>query len=87
MTPLTNMWEETPAIEGRYEYNKDEHYQNNNMEEQVMSEPSQNPQRRMRKRKACKKPALESKLQQNYVNGRLGKVGVNNIQGATKVYE
>jgi hypothetical protein len=45
MMPLTDMWGETnvPAIEGCYEYNKDEYYQNNKVEEQVGNEPSQNP--------------------------------------------
>jgi len=68
-----------------YEYDKAECYQNNNTEEQVDIEPNQNPQRRKHKWKARKKPALGSKVQQNYINGRLSNVDKNNIQGATKV--
>ena len=54
------------------------------MEEQVDIESNQNPQRRKRKKKARKKPALESKVQRNYINGRLSNVDKNNIQGSTK---
>jgi hypothetical protein len=67
MMSHTDMWEKTDvsAIEGCYRYDEAEHYQNNNVEEQVGSELSQNPQRRKRKRKAHKKPVLVSKAQQN----------------------
>jgi hypothetical protein len=81
------MWEkaDVSAIEGCYGYDEAEYYQNNNVEEQVGSELSQNPQRRKRKRKVHKKPAQESKAQRNYVNGRLSNVDMDNIHGATKV--
>ena len=87
MTPLMDMWEEHDysAFEGCYEYDKADYYQNNNIEEQVDIESNQNPQRRKRKRKACKKSAHGSKVQRNYINGRLSNVDVNNIQGSTKV--
>jgi hypothetical protein len=80
------MWEnaDVSAIEGYYGYDEAEHYQNNNVDEQVGSELSQNPQRRKRKRKAHKKPAQGSKAQRNYVNGRLSNVNMDNIHGATK---
>jgi hypothetical protein len=81
------MWEkiDVSAIEGCYGYDEAEHYQNNNVEEQVGSELSQNPQQRKRKRKAHKKPAQGSKAQQNYVNGRLSNVDMDKIHGVTKV--
>jgi hypothetical protein len=46
------MWEkiDVSAIEGCYGYDEAEHYQNNNVEEQVGSELSQNPQQRKRKK-------------------------------------
>jgi hypothetical protein len=57
------MWEkaDVSAIERCYGYDEAEHYQNNNVEEQVGSELSQNPQQRKRKRKAHKKPVQGSK--------------------------
>jgi hypothetical protein len=80
------MWENADVfvLEGCYGYDEAEHYQNNNVEEQVGSELSQNPQRRKQKRKAHKKPAQGSKAQRNYVNGRLSNVNMDNIHGATK---
>jgi len=90
MTPLMDMWEEYDhlAFEERcYEYDKAEYYQNNNIEEQVGIESIQNSERRKQKRKARKKPAHGSKVQRNYINGRLSNVDRNNIQGATKVVE
>ena len=83
MTPLMDIWEDYDhrAFEERcYVYDKAEYYQNNNIEEQVGSESNQNPQRRKRKRKARKKPASRSKVQRNYINGRLNNVDMNNIQ-------
>jgi hypothetical protein len=73
------------AIEGCYGYDKAEHYQNNNVTEQVGSELSQNPQRRKQKRKVYKKPAQGSKAQLNYVNGRLSNVDMDKIHGVTNV--
>jgi len=73
MTLLMDMWEEYDHLvfeERCYEYDKAECYQNNKLEEQVDIESNQNPQRRKRKRKARKKPALENKVQQNYINGK-----------------
>jgi len=61
------------------------YYQNNDTEEQVRSESNQNPQRRKRKRKSRKKSADGSKVQQDYMNGRLSNVDRHNIHGATKV--
>jgi len=74
------MWEENDdlAFQGCYEYDEAEYYQNHNIEEQVGSESNQNPQRRKRK-KSCKKPAHGSKVQRNYVNGRLSNVDINNV--------
>jgi len=65
MMPLTDTWEDNddPTLEGGYEYDETEYYQNNNTEEQVGSESNQNPQRRKRKRKSRKKPAHGSKVQ------------------------
>jgi len=60
-----------------YEYDEVEYYPNNNVKEQVESEPSQNPHRQ--RQKNYKKPVLGCKAQRNYVNGRLSNVGVNNI--------
>jgi hypothetical protein len=59
------MWgkADVSTIEGCYGYDEAEDYQNNDVEEQVGSELSQNPQRRKRKRKVHKKPAQESKAQ------------------------
>ena len=54
-----------------YEYDKAEYYPNDNIEEKVDIESNQNPQRRKRKRKVRKKPALGSKVQRNYINGKL----------------
>jgi hypothetical protein len=81
------MWEkaDVSAIEGCYGYDEADHYQNNNVEEQVGSELSQNPQRRKQKRKVHKKPAQGSKAQRNYVNGRLSNVDMDKIHGVTKV--
>jgi len=87
MMPLTDTWEENddPAFEGCYEYDETECYQNNDTQEQVGSESNQNPQRRKRKRKSCKKPAHGSRVQRDYINGRLSNVDRHNIHGATKV--
>jgi hypothetical protein len=67
MTSRTDMWEkaDVSAIEECYGYDEAEHYQNNNVEEQVGSELSQNPQRRKRKGKVHKKSAQGSKAQRN----------------------
>ena len=81
MMPLTDMWEgnDDPTLEECYEYDEAEYYQNNDTEEQVGSESNQNPQRRKRKRKSRKKPAHGSKVQRNYINGRLSNVDRHNI--------
>ena len=78
MTPLIYMWEEHDysAFEECYEYDKAEYYQNNYTEEQVDIESNHNPQRRKQKRKSQKKPAHGSKVQRNYINGRLSNVDV-----------
>ena len=54
MMPLTDTWEENddPTLDGCYEYDETEYYQNNDTEEQVGSESNQNPQRRKRKKKS-----------------------------------
>ena len=87
MMPLTDTWEENddPTFERCNEYDEAEYYQNNNIEEQVGSESNQNPQLRKRKRKSRKKPAHGSKVQRDYINGKLSNVDRRNIQGATKV--
>jgi hypothetical protein len=83
----TDTWERTndPASERCYQYDESEHYHNNNLEEQVPFDPTHNPQRRKRKRKARKKHAQGSKVQQNYVKGRLSNMDRSNIHGVTKV--
>ena len=87
MMPLTDTWEENddPTLEECYEYDETEYYQNNDTEQQVGSESNQNPQRRKRKRKSHKKPTHGSKVQQDYINGRLSNVDKHNIHRATKV--
>jgi hypothetical protein len=88
MTHLINMWEEYDHLdfeEECYEYDKAECSQNNNTEEPVDIGSNPNPQQEKRKRKSRKKPAHGSKVQRNYINGRLSNVDRNNIQGATKV--
>jgi hypothetical protein len=87
MIPLTDTWEENdyPTLEGCYEYDETKYYQNNDTQEQVGSESNRNPQRRKRKRKSRKKPAHGSRVQRDYINGRLSNVDRHNIHGATKV--
>jgi len=84
---LTDTCEENddPTLEECYEYDEAEYYQNNNIEEQVGGESNQNPQWRKRKRKSCKKPTHGSKVQRNYINGRLSNMVRHNIRGATNV--
>ncbi len=75
-----------PQMSGARGNDEVEYQHNNSSEEQVPFDPSQNPQRRKRKRKLVRrKYAQGDTMQPSYVKGRLNYMDSSNLHGVKKV--